>query len=349
MTRQRRKLDHLKLALELADGTTCPGFSDLAPVHMSVPEMDLQDVDTSCVFMGKRLKAPLIINAITGGHPETAWINRELSLVAGKMGIGMAVGSQKAALHDPSVLETFAVARDVNPDGLLLANLGAGCTPEEAKAAVEMIGADGLQLHLNVPQEIMMPEGDTRFKGILSNIALVIDSVPVPVVVKEVGFGISREAALALYGAGVKYMDVGGRGGTDFLAIEHSRGSGGRKEPMEWGIPTVVSLLEGLSLDLDVKFVASGGLRSSLDMAGALMAGAALTAMARPFLEALVKGTAGELEETVFNLIAGLGKIMLMTGSANLAELAGKPLVITGYTAEWLLRRGINIDSYARR
>ncbi len=349
MSRQRRKLDHLKLALELDDGTTSTGFSDLTPVHMSAPELDLQDVDTSCVFMGKRLRAPLIINAITGGHPETAWINRELSLVAGKKGIGMAVGSQKAALNDFSVRETFTVAREVNPDGLLLANLGATCTPEEARAAVEMIGADGIQLHLNVPQEITMPEGDSRFKGVLSNITSVIEAVPVPVMVKEVGFGMSRETALALYGAGVKYIDVGGRGGTDFLAIEHSRGNRCQQEPLEWGIPTAISLLEGLSLGLNIGFVASGGLRSSLDMARALMAGAALTAMARPFLEALVKGKAGELEETVGNLIVGLGKIMLMTGSSNLTEIAGKPLVITGFTAEWLLRRGIDIDSYARR
>jgi isopentenyl-diphosphate delta-isomerase len=311
--------------------------------------MDLQDIDTSCIFMGKRLKAPLMVNAITGGHPETAWINRELSLAAGKAGIGMAVGSQRAALNDASVRDTFAVARTVNPEGLVLANLGANCTPEEARAAVEMINADGIQLHLNVPQEIAMPEGDSCFKGVLANITSVINALDVPVMVKEVGFGISRETALALHNAGVKCIDIGGRGGTDFIAIEHSRGNKSRQEPQGWGIPTAASLLEVLSLGLDVKLVASGGLRGSLDMARALMAGASLTAMARPFLEALVKGSAGALEEMAANLIDGLGKIMLLTGSANLSELAVKPLVITGFTAEWLTRRGVDIDRYARR
>lgn len=349
MARQKRKLEHLKLALELSDGVYPSGFSDIFPVHMSAPELNYSDVDTSCLYMGKRLTAPLMINAITGGHPETAWINRELAAAAGQAGIAMAVGSQKAALNDYSVRETFSVAREVNPDGLLLANLGACCTPGEALSAVEMIAADGLQLHLNVPQEIIMPEGDRNFKGILDNISTIINTVSVPVIIKEVGFGMSRETVLALHAAGVRNIDVGGRGGTDFVAIELSRTNKKCFDMEGWGIPTAVSLLEGLSLGLEIDFVASGGLRSSLDMARALAAGAAMTAMAGPFLKSLVEGGAGELEKSILDLIQGLRKIMLLTGSANIRELSRKPIVITGPTAEWLERRGVSINGYARR
>lgn len=349
MARQKRKLDHLKLALELSDGAFPSGFSDIFPVHMSAPELNYYDVDTSCLYMGKKLAAPLMINAITGGHPETVWINRELAAAAGKAGIAMAVGSQKAALNDYSVRETFSVAREVNSDGLLLANLSAACNPEEAVSAVEMIDADGLQLHLNVPQEITMPEGDRNFKGILENISSIIEAVAVPVIIKEVGFGMSRETVLALHAAGVRNIDVGGRGGTDFVAIELSRTNKNSFGLEGWGIPTAISLLEGLSLGLDIDFVASGGLRSSMDMARALMVGASITAMARPFLKALVEGAPGELEQTIQDLIRGLRKIMLMTGSSNIRELSQKPVVITGLTAEWLERRGVGINSYARR
>lgn len=349
MPRQKRKLDHLKYALDIPDETTPTGFSDIFLVHRSAPELNLSDVDSGCSFLGKKLKAPLMINAITGGHPETAWINKELSQAAGKAGIGMAVGSQRAALDDPSVAETFCVAREANPDGLLLANLSAGCTPDEARAAVDMIAADGIQLYLNAPQELFMTEGEPRFKGVLDNIKAVAAGVSVPVVVKEVGFGLSRETVALLYQAGIRHVDVGGRGGTDFIAIELARSGKCRPELKGWGIPTAISLLEGLSLDLGIDFVASGGLRSSLDLAKALVAGAGLTAMSRPFLEALLRGSPRALAEVIEDTVRGLGLIMMLTGSENLAGMRKKPLIISGFTAEWLTRRGIDVNLYARR
>ncbi len=351
--RQNRKLDHLRLALALPDASISTGLDDIIPIHQALPELDMADVDTSCTFLGKMLKLPFCINAITGGHPDTAWINRELSLVAAKTGIAMAVGSQRAALTDKSVRETFMVARQVNPKGILLANLGASCSLEEARSAVEMIAADGLQLHLNVPQEVLMPEGDCCFKGMLENIAKVVASLSVPVMVKEVGFGLSRETVKALYDIGVRCMDVGGSGGTDFAAIEIARDQSDAKEKrfmlQGWGIPTAISLLEGLSLQLDIQFVASGGIRSSLDMVRSLMLGAKIVAMARPPLEILIQENPLQLEKNIETLRHELATMMLLLGAKNIASLPLKPLIIKGLTAEWMERRGIDIHSYAKR
>lgn len=348
MIRQKRKIDHLKYSLALADQDNS-GFSDINLVHRSTSAVRLADVDLSVNFLGKKIAAPLLINALTGGHPDTLEINRGLAIAARKTGLAMAVGSQKAALEDTSVTDTYKVARDENPEGVLLANLSAACTPEEAGQAVAMIDADGLQLHLNMPQELAMHEGDIVFKTILPNIKNLAGKLPLPVIAKEVGFGMSRETILDLYHAGVSIMDVGGRGGTNFISIENARKGQLDKEFEEWGIPTAICLLEGLELGLSLDLVASGGIRTPLDTAIALAAGAKLVSMARPFIEILVKGSLELLIEYIEKIKTNLARYMVMVGSANIAELAQVPLVIRGGTAEWLLRRGVDIDAYARR
>ncbi|WP_257720115.1 type 2 isopentenyl-diphosphate Delta-isomerase [Desulfotruncus alcoholivorax] len=343
-------MEHIKYAVELdSEDDASAGFEDISFVHNALPELRYDEVDCSCIFMGKKLHAPLMINAITGGHAGVAEINRGLARVAAETGIAMAVGSQRAALDDPDVRSTFAVAREENPKGLLLANLNALCTPEEANQAIEMIGADGIQLHLNAGQELVMREGETNFKGIGKNIEHLIKNLPVPVLVKEVGFGMSREVVTALFEAGVRYIDVSGRGGTNFAAIEGRRGGVAGMHLKKWGIPTAISLLEATSAGLPINIVASGGLRSSLDMALALAAGASLTAIAGPFLKVLVEKGEDRLISLVGELIAGLKQLMLLTGAANVQALMGKPIIITGYTAEWLQRRGIDVNLYACR
>jgi isopentenyl-diphosphate delta-isomerase len=318
-------------------------------VHNALPELNRGGVDCAVSFMGKQLRAPLMINAITGGHAGVLEINRGLARAAAACGIAMAVGSQRAALDDPAVRDTFVVAREENPDGLLLANLSALCTSDEALEAINMIDADGIQLYLNVNQELAMREGDTDFRGVLANIQSLVRDLPVPVVVKEVGCGLARETVLALYRAGVSYIDVSGRGGTNFAAIESRRGGSGGAYLEQWGIPSAVSLLEALSTGLPLKVIASGGLRSVVDIAVALAAGASLTAMAGPFLRALQAGGTEGLAGYINDLITGLQRVMMLTGAENLVALARKPLVITGFTAEWLCRRGVDIDCYARR
>jgi isopentenyl-diphosphate delta-isomerase len=276
-------------------------------------------------------------------------INRELAIAARKTGVAMAVGSQRAALEDKSVEETYRVAREENPDGVLLANLSATCTAEEAAQAVAMIGADGLQVHFNVPQELVMDEGEPDFQMALPRLKRLAESAHCPVMAKEVGFGMSRETMLAIYKAGIRIMDIGGRGGTNFISIENARKKYKNIELEEWGIPTAICLFEGLELGLDIDIIASGGLRTSLDMTCSLAAGAKLVAMAGPFLETVARGSVEALVDYIEGLKRGLSVYMVLTGARNLEELREAPLVITGKTAEWLLRRGVNVDAYARR
>lgn len=349
MKRQERKLDHLRLALEIAETTSDSGFGDIRLVHQSVSGIKPSQVDLTLHFLGKKLEAPLMINAITGGHPDTLQINRDLAIAARKTGVAMAVGSQKAALEDSMVRKTYAVAREENPDGVLLANLSATCSPEEARQAVEMIGADGIQVHINAPQELFMDEGDLDFDMVLPKIKKLVETVDFPVIAKEVGFGMSRETVLKLYRSGVRIMDIGGRGGTNFISIENARKGKIDREFEEWGIPTAVCLFEGLELGLPVDLIASGGLRTSLDVATALAAGAKLVGMARPFWEVLNQGSVQMLVEYIEGLKWGLSRYMVMTGARSVSDMTGVPLVITGKTAEWLARRDVDINAYARR
>jgi isopentenyl-diphosphate delta-isomerase len=326
------------------------GFADISLLYEALPDLNLAEIDTTLVFMDKKLQAPLLINAMTGGHPELKHLNRSLAAVAARTGIAMAVGSQTAGLEDPGVRDTYYIARAANPDGLLLANVSALTPPPQVKEAVEMIAADGVQLHLNVAQELAMPEGDRNFRGTLANIKKIAAISEVPVIVKEVGFGLSREAVGKLYEVGVRYIDIGGKGGTDFVRIEQMRS--GCTCPdfcQNIGISAANSLLEALSLDLPGAVLASGGFRGGNDLVCALALGARLVGMASHFLQVLVRGSEKELEEHIRMLIENLRQMMLMAGAANLPELAEKPVVITGKTAEWLIRRGIDIDRYARR
>lgn len=349
MSRQERKLDHLKYSLEAAGSAVGAGFGDVRLVHQSVSGIKPSRVDLSVQFLGKRLEAPIMINAITGGHPSTLKINRELAIAARKTGVAMAVGSQQAALEDHRVRDTYAVAREENPDGVLLANLSATCSPGEAVQAVEMIRADGIQVHFNVPQELFMGEGDPDFGTVLPGIKSLVESVDFPVIAKEVGFGMSRETILGLYRSGVKLMDVSGLGGTNFISIENARRGEKNREFEDWGIPTAVCLFEGLELGLPVDLIASGGVRTPLDITKALSAGARLAAMAGPFLKVLVEGSLEALVNYIEGLKQGLARCMVMTGARCIGDLGMIPLVITGATAEWLIRREVDVNSYARR
>ncbi|MHB1043835.1 MAG: type 2 isopentenyl-diphosphate Delta-isomerase [Eubacteriales bacterium] len=348
--RQTRKLDHLKLAVQAGGKPGENGFGDICLVHKALPEMDLSSVETSTFFLEKKLEAPIIINAMTGGHRAAREVNRSLARAARKNGLAMAVGSQQAALDDPDMLETYSVAREENREGCLLANVSAGTSPELVRSAVEMIKADGVQLYLNAAQEMAMVEGDRNFKETLANIEKVVALSDVPVIVKETGCGLSRETVSALYGAGVRYMDVGGRGGTNFVLIENLRAGREYSGVWEtWGITTAVSLLEGLSLSAPLYFIASGGMANGLDVAKALTLGAGMAGMAGKILEVLTENSEEALSLYIEGVVSDLRRVMLMTGAQNIAELSKKPVVIKGETAEWLTRRGVEINGYARR
>ncbi|NTW05014.1 MAG: type 2 isopentenyl-diphosphate Delta-isomerase [Peptococcaceae bacterium] len=347
--RKTRKLDHLRIFSKTEINTEKSVFDDVHLIHQSVSNEKPDNIDISVEFLGKKLDAPIIINAITGGHPDTIGINRILATAARKTGIAMAVGSQKAALEDYQVRDTFAVARDKNPEGLLLANLSASCFFEEAVEAVKMIRADGLQLHLNQPQELFMPEGDSTSRDILTNIKHIAQKANFPVIAKEVGFGMAMESICALYNAGINLFDISGKGGTNFIAIENIRSGNSNKEFENWGIPTAVSLIEGVQLDLPIKLIASGGLKSSADIAKALVIGAEMTAIAGPILRELSKGSVDDVIEYIEGLKIGLKKIMIMIGATRISDFSRLPVVITGETAEWSIRRGTDINYFAQR
>ncbi len=346
--RATRKDEHIKYALQ--GRLPHADFSDIRLIHNCLPELDLNQVNLRTSLAGFSMQAPVFINAITGGSENSIGINRALARVAREGNYAMAVGSQKAALQGTGVArKSFTVVREENPQGMVWANLGAYADKDMAKEAVEMIDADGLQIHLNVPQELAMPEteGDRSFNGLLSRIEDICRALKVPVMVKEVGFGIAGEQARLLSENGVSAIDVGGQGGTNFLKVESRRSKGGISPYLVdgWGIPTAISLAEALcTVDGKIDVVASGGINNSLNMAKALAMGASAVGVAGMAVRVLCKYGEKALLRRLKDLEAELAKILLMTGSASLQELRNKPLVITGYTEEWLRQRGFKFN-----
>jgi len=332
--RGRRKLDHLRLFQQSFND--CNSLNDIHLIHQALPELDWTDINLNCRWLGKTLAAPFIINALTGGPPETKAINAALARAARETGIALAVGSQRAAVENKAWKDSFSITRRENPDGIILANVGAGNSQAVAREAVTMLAADGLQVHLNAAQELVMPEGDRSFRGWLDNIKAMVANLDVPVIAKEVGFGISRETARQLFSAGVRILDVGGRGGTDFAIIEGKR----RGQPVSvlqgWGLTTAISILDIKKLDLPVEIVATGGIRSALDAAKALALGAKIVGVAGYFLKILLEKGEQELIREIFNWQEDLKRLCLLTGCPTPAELADKPVVITGKTRGWL-------------
>ncbi len=346
--RGKRKDEHLLLAQQLPDGPRSSGLEHIHLLNDSVPELDLEEIDLGSIFLGKKLKFPLLINAITGGTRQAAQINQALSALAARQQIAMAVGSQTIAIEDPGLRYTFALVREANPEGIILANVSAASGVKEALEAVEMIKADGLQLHFNIPQELAMPEGDRSFKGILKQVEKIKENCPVPIIAKEVGFGFSRESIERIYQTGVKIFDIGGQGGTNFVSIEDQRRGMFGSELDGWGIPTAVSLIEALSLELPVKIIASGGIRSALGAAKALALGADMVGMAGSLLKILLNQGPVKLEQEMEALLYRLKAVFLMTGARNLEELQEKPLIILNETAQWIESRGID-NKWSRR
>jgi isopentenyl-diphosphate delta-isomerase len=343
-----RKMEHVHHALELGQSGR-QGLSDIKLVHNCLPEASMDSIDLTTRIGELTLSSPFLINAMTGGAAETESINRELAIVAREKGLAMAVGSQMSAIKNAEVASSYRVVRQENPSGIVLANLGSEASVEQALRAVEMIEASALQIHLNVMQELIMPEGDRNFHGMLGRIEKIVKAVPVPVIVKEVGFGIMRENARQLSDIGVTLVDVGGSGGTNFAAIENAR----REVPLdwlnEWGGPTGVALLETLSVYPRGRVIASGGIINALEGAKVLTLGASAVGMAGAFLKVLrLEGTEALLN-FVDELHEGLILVMTAMGAESIEQLWDCPVVITGETGEWCRARGIELTEYADR
>lgn len=352
---KERKLDHIKISLgRRVESEVNTGFEDVFLVHRSLPEIDKREIDLSANFLGRKISAPIIIAGMTGGHEKAKRINQNLALAAQELGIPMGVGSQRAAIENPKLAHTYAIAREVAPDTFLIANLGAvqfckGYGAEEAKKAVEMISANALAVHLNPLQEAVQPEGDVNFKGALEKISEICKS-STPVIAKETGAGIAGEEALALEKAGVAAIDVGGLGGTSFAAVEHYRWkakSSVAKSFWNWGVPTTISTIE-CAESVKIPVIATGGIRSGIDAAKALALGASACGIALPLLSKAVESYRAVVEE-LERIAEELRVAMFLVGARNVEELRNCDAVITGRTKEWLESRGIDCTKFARR
>jgi isopentenyl-diphosphate delta-isomerase len=358
----KRKTDHIRICLDekaQAKNVTA-GFEDIQLIHRALPEINRAKINLTTSFLGKKFKAPIIVGAMTGGTEEATEINANIAEAVEKLGLGMGVGSQRAAIEDIKLEKTYAVARKKAPTAFLIANIGGvqlvhGYGTKEVKKIAEMIDADAVAVHLNALHEVVQPEGQTNFKGILAKIREIAGAIDKPVIVKETGAGISAEDAKALEDAGVKAIDVGGVGGTSFAAVEYYRSS--EKENAvqhflgeafwDWGIPTAVSLIEA-SQTVKVPIIASGGLRSGTDIAKTLALNALLAGISQPILQTAVKG-AKETEDKLSCLIEELRSVMFLVGAEKLDVLTRTPVVITGKTAQWLSARGFDLQKYAKR
>jgi isopentenyl-diphosphate delta-isomerase len=296
-----RKADHVRINLEqdVAAKGVASGFEQYRFVNCALPEIDLSEVDTSATLFGRKLAAPILISCMTGGTEEAQRINLVLARVAQNQGLAMGLGSGRALIEHPELLATFDV-REVAPDVLLLANLGAvqlnkGYGVKECRKLIEMLRADALVLHLNAIQEALQPEGDTVFRGLLEKIRAICAELHTPVIVKEVGWGIAPDAVHALFDAGVAAVDLAGAGGTSWSEVERHRiGEPWRANVAgafaSWGIPTAECLRAARHIESRGILIASGGIRTGLDVVKALALGANLAGVAGPFLRAAANG-----------------------------------------------------------
>jgi len=337
----KRKVSHLDLCtredVEARGGTL---LEEVQLFHDALPELSFHEVDPSLELFGRRLQLPLIVTGMTGGAPQAAALNRAIAEAAQKAGFGFGVGSQRAMLEDPACADTYQV-RDVAPDVLLLANLGAVQAREagvaRAEELVEAIGADALCVHLNPAQELVQDDGDRDFRGCLGAIGELVASLRVPVVVKETGCGLAPTTLRRLRQVGVQWVDVSGAGGTTWTGVEALRGSGRQqalgRELREWGIPTAAAVsfavAEGFST------IASGGIRGAADVVRALALGARVAGMALPFLRAHAAGGPRAVLEYAERLAEGIRALLVLTGARDLAALHEVPRVLGPSLQRW--------------
>lgn len=332
----KRKLEQLRICLdEDVRSMTTTGLERYRLIHQALPEMALNEVDTSTIFLGRRLSAPLLISAMTGGAALGREVNRRLALAAQELGLAMCLGSQRAAIEDPSLLATYQV-REVAPDILLFANLGAvqlnyGYGIKECLRAVESVEANALVLHLNPLQEALQPEGNTNFTGLLDKIGRVCQALPVPVIVKEVGWGISAAIAEVLYQAGVAALDLAGAGGTSWSEVERHRSATSAEAEVaeafaDWGIPMAEALVAGRRACPRLPLIASGGIKDGVEVAKCLALGANLAGIAQPLLRPAMdspEAVSGQLKI----ILRQLRVAMFCAGARKVADLDSSRIV----------------------
>lgn len=334
---EKRKADHIRINLEedVAFRSLTTGFEEYFFLHKALPELDLADVDTGRELFGKELKTPLLISSMTGGTARARQINRTLAQGAQAAGLAMGLGSQRAAIEDESLEDTYHV-RDVAPDILLFANLGAvqlnyGYGVDECRRAVEMAGADALILHFNALQEAVQPEGDGDFSSLLPKVEDLCSKMEVPVIAKEVGWGFAEETARQLADAGVGAIDVAGAGGTSWSQVEMHRAPTARLARVagafiEWGIPTAISIQLCRRGAPSLPIFASGGIKSGIDVAKSIALGASVVGLAGDFLRAADNAGTDGVVELAGAITDELRVTMFCSGARTLEKLGQTPL-----------------------
>ncbi|MFT3798996.1 type 2 isopentenyl-diphosphate Delta-isomerase [Microbacterium sp.] len=347
-----RKDDHVRLAAQqqgAADaGTLGNGFDDVTFLHHALDGIDADAVELGVHIAGAAWPLPIYINAMTGGSASTGRINRQLAIAARETGVAIASGSMSVALDNPSLLGSFRVIRDENPDGFVLANVGIERSPDDARRAVEALRADALQVHVNSVQETVMPEGSRAFSRWPASLEAIVAASDVPVIVKEVGFGLSARTLTRLRDLGVAYADVSGTGGTDFVRIENSRRPDGDYDYLVgWGQSAVACLLDAPA-ERPV-LLASGGVRTPLDVVKTLALGAAAAGVSGGFLSTVLDGGAEALIERLGRWRGHLTALLALLGAATPADLVRTDLIVDGATAAFAHARGIDLPALARR
>ncbi|MFH2203467.1 MAG: type 2 isopentenyl-diphosphate Delta-isomerase [Elusimicrobiota bacterium] len=341
---QGRKKEHLRICAEMdvefQHKTTL--LEHVHPVHAALAEISIDEIDTGTSFMGRKLRAPLLISAMSGGVTHARDLNRDLARAAQKLGIGFCLGSQRPMLENPKLIGTYQVRRFA-PDVPILGNIGvqqaAAAKPRDIERLVTCIEADGLAVHLNPAQELSQLEGDRRFPDGYRTLKILAKRLPGRIMVKETGCGISREVARKLKRAGIRVVDTAGAGGTSWTRVEHLRNGvkpAARGWLDEWGIPTAASLMDVAPLGL--KVAASGGLRSGYDAAKCLMLGADVCGMALPVLRAYMRGGYPAVLAFFEQVRRELKTVMLLVGAKDIPSLKKHKPVITGELAEWATR-----------
>lgn len=343
---KNRKNDHIKYSLESYLDEDY--FKDIKLFNNSIPEINYDNICLETKFLGKKIAMPVMINAMTGGSDESFKINNDLSKIASEFNIPIAVGSQSIMLKNKSVEKSFKIVRENNKDGIVISNLSALSSLENVKRAVDSIEANAIQLHMNASQEFVMNEGDRDFKGMLKNIEHIINNVDVPVILKEVGSGVSYDTCKILSSIGVEYIDVSGKGGTSFIKVEDLRnGSNFYEELEQLEIKTPHSIIFCREANKNINIISSGGINKSSQVIKSLALGANITAIAGGILRNYIYGGIEETKTYIMNLELNMKKLMGCLGCETIEDIKALKY---HYADEENIKKYINIKqkSYLR-
>ncbi|AEM38785.1 isopentenyl-diphosphate delta-isomerase, type 2 [Pyrolobus fumarii 1A] len=354
-----RKLDHLLITTYYdVNHSVTTLLEEVLPVPRAAPEASLDEVDPSITLFGKRIAAPVIVSGMTGGHHIALEINRAIAEVVEELGLGMGVGSQRAAVKDPSLIDTYRVVRRVAPNALIIGNIGAAqlakMSIDDVEKLVSMIEADALAVHLNVPQELFQPEGDRDFRGVIKAIEKIVEKLSVPVIVKETGHSIDPVTVSKLVSIGVEYIDVSGAGGTSWVRVEELRARNAGEASLareasvyrNWGLPTAVAIVAARWAAPTACILAGGGVWNGLDALRALMLGADAVTVALPVLRAYADNGVDGVMAFLSRYVSELRKGMLMVGARTLRDLYATDYALGPRLSSYIESLGIDPELY---